>query len=267
MIAAGATSLWMITLRRFAMTKEQKTSVDALAEATRSRASFSGHGAALGAAGYREASDHPENCEFLGEPGQGIAISPGKGGFESIMIGVAWDNVITDNAGFFGKWFKKVKKVGVDLDIGCLYELKDGTRGSIQAFGEKFGAFDKPPYIALSGDERTGNAEGHDEYILVNGAHWKEIKRILVYIYIYQGAPSWSQIKPQIVVDVPGENDFYVTLQAHDDALALCAVAELENVRGGIRLTNRTEYFPGHNEMDRAFGFGLEWGDGRKERA
>lgn len=248
------------------MAKKSHTSVDSLAEASRSRVDFSGHGASLGAAGYREASDHPDNCEFLAEPGQSIAISPGKNGFESILIGVAWDNLAVEESGVFGKWFKKVRKVGVDLDIGCLYEMKDGTRGSIQAFGEKFGSYDGAPFISLSGDERTGDADGHDEFLRVNGAKWDDIKRVLVYIYIYGGAPRWSVIKPQIVVDVPGENDLYVTLQAHDEALALCAVAELESVRGGIKLTNRTEYFPGHLEMDRAFGFGLEWEDGKKER-
>lgn len=246
------------------MAKKQPNSLDSLAKASESVADFSGHGASLGAAGYREASDHPENCEFLGDPGQAISISPGADGFESMLIGVAWDNIRVEKSGLFGKWFKKVTKVGVDLDIGCLYELKDGTRGSIQAFGDKFGDFNEPPYMSLSGDERTGDAEGHDEYILVNGRKWEEIKRILVYIYIYKGAPTWSLIKPQIVLDVPGENDLYVTLSAHDDKLCLCAVGEIENVRNGIKLTNRTEYFPGHQEMDRAFGYGLEWADGKK---
>lgn len=249
------------------MADKPNPSQSSLADATRSRAKFSGHGGALGAAGYRVASDHPDNCEFLAEPGGNVAINPGADGFESILIGVAWDNVIVQEAGFISKFFKKARKVGVDLDIGCLYEMQDGTRGAIQAFGKKFGSLDTAPFISLSGDERTGCADGHDEYIMVNGKHWHEIKRILVYIYIYKGAPSWSKIKPQIVVDVPGENDFYVTLSAHNDALALCAVAGLENIRGGIRLTNYTEYFPGHMEMDRAFGFGLDWADGRKDQA
>ena len=249
------------------MAKKTQSSVDAIAKASASVVDFSGHGAALGAAGYREASDHADNCEFLNEPGQSIAVSPGAEGFESILLGVAWDNIRTENSGVFGKWFKKVQKIGVDLDIGCLYEMQDGTRGSIQAFGEKFGEFNDAPFMALSGDERTGDAEGHDEYILVNGKKWSEIKRMLVYIYIYKGAPSWSKIKPQIVIDVPGENDLYVTLNAHSDHLCLCAVGELENVRGGIKLTNRTEYFPGHEEMDRAFGYGLVWEDGEKAPA
>ncbi|MFP4098660.1 MAG: Tellurium resistance protein TerA [Alphaproteobacteria bacterium] len=248
--------------------KKEKTSFQSMADATRSVADFSGHGKALGAAGYKAKSDHPDNCEFLEEPGQSVAISPAQEEFESIMIGVAWDSYeVTEQPGFLGKLLKRSnfkKKCNVDLDIGCLYELHDGTRGCIQAFGEKFGAIDEPPFIQLSGDERTGDAEGHDEYMLIKGEHWNKIKRMLVYIYIYEGAPSWSVIKPQVVVDVPGEDDLYVTLKAHDDHLALCAIAELENVRGGIKLTNCTEYFPGHQEMDRAFGFGLAWADGKK---
>lgn len=246
------------------MSEKTQTSQDSLAEATRSRASFSGHGGSLGAAGYREAANNPDNCEFLNEPGSFVAVTPGAEGFESMLIGVAWDNITLQDSGFFGKMFKKARKVGVDLDIGCLYEMQDGTRGAIQAFGEKFGDFDGLPYMQLSGDERTGDAEGHDESILVNGRHWDKIKRVLVYIYIYEGAPRWSEINPQIILDVPGEDDLVVTLGAHDDALALCAVGGLENVRGGIKLTNYTEYFPGHAEMDRAFGFGLEWGEGQK---
>ena len=232
--------------------------------ATESRADFSGHGGALGASGYRVAANNPDNCEFLNEPGQHIAINCGDKGFEDILIGVEWDNTHVQNAGFFKKMLKKAQRQGVDLDIGCLYEMTDGTRGAIQAFGEKFGAYDQAPYIQLSGDERTGDAEGHDEHLLVNGARWNEIKRLLVYIYIYEGAPSWSQINPQIILDVPGEDDLVVTLGAHNDNLALCAVGGIENIRGGIKLTNYTEYFPGHAEMDRAFGFGLDWADGKK---
>ena len=246
------------------MNDKLNPSQNALAQATKSRASFSGHDGSLGAAGRRERANNAANSEYLNDPGQSIAISPKDEAFEDILIGVAWDNVQVQQAGFFGKLFKKVRNQGVDLDIGCLYEMQDGSRGAIQAFGEKFGNYDAVPFMALSGDERTGDAEGNDEYILVNGKYWNEIKRVLVYIYIYDGAPRWSEINPQIVLDVPGENDLYVTLGAHDDTLALCAVGGLENVRGGIKLTNYTEYFPGHQEMDRAFGYGLDWGDGQK---
>ncbi|MCE7887524.1 MAG: Tellurium resistance protein TerA [Alphaproteobacteria bacterium PRO2] len=247
------------------MTKDRKTSFDSLTEANRYRAKFSGHGKALGAAGVKEASYDPENSTHLRKPGESLAITPGEDGFKYILVGAAWDNIVAKKSGFFGKAAKKALKIGVDLDVGCLYELQDGTRGAVQAFGEKFGDFDQPPYMALSGDERTGEAKGYDEYVQINGAHWDKIKRVLVYFYIYSGAPNWAEINPKIILDVPGEEDLVVTLETHNDALAVCAVGGLENVRNGIKLTNYTEYFPGHAEMDRAFGFGLEWADGRKK--
>ena len=240
-------------------------SLDAMIEATRSRAEFSGHGRSLGAAGKRHSSIDPDNSEFLREPGQNVAISPGPGGFENILIGVEWDNIAAQNAGgFFSKLLNKARGKGVDVDLGCLYELEDGSRGAIQAFGEKFGDYTNAPYLALSDDERTGDTEGHDEYILVNGHHWGKIKRLLIYLYIYEGAPNWQALNPKVLIDVPGEDDLVVTLSEYEDHLALCAVGGLEQVRGGIKLTNYTEYFPGHYEMDRAFGFGLEWDDGKK---
>ena len=243
---------------------KDNNSMNSLIDATRSRADFSGHGSALGAAGERAKSFDADNCEHLREPGQTIAISTSAKGFESITIGAIWNNIYREKAGFFNRFFKKVTKTGVDLDLGCLYELKDGTRGAIQAFGEKFGSFDSPPYMCLSGDERTGDAQGQDEYIVVNGKHWDKIKKLLIYIYIYDGTPNWAEINPKILIDVPGEDDLAVSLASHNDRLALCAVGGLENVREGIILTNYTEYFPGHAEMDRAFGFGLEWDEGKK---
>lgn len=46
--------------------------------------------------------------------------------------------------------------------------------------------------------------------------------------------------------------------------LNVCVIAGLENVRNGIKLSHYTEYYPGHAEMDRAFGYGLQWDDGEK---
>lgn len=244
-------------------------------EATRSRAKFSGHGEAKGAAGFISPYDDSQPADFLSKPGQTAIVNPKKEGIKNFEIGVAWDNVpqarkTTQNkSGFFDKLLNKqpkqiFKKQGIDLDLGCLYELKSGKRGAIQAFGDMYGSLDSEPYIQLSGDERTGDAEGEDELLLVNGTRWDEIKQIIIYIYIYEGASNWEVVKPQIQVRVPEEKPMVVSLKARREELAICAVAGLENVRGGIRMTNYMEYFPGHPAMDRAFGFGLEWDDGQK---
>lgn len=239
-------------------------------EATRGRAKFSDHGKSLGAAGFLSPYDDEQNADFLSRPGETAIVNPPKDGMNTFEIGAAWDNIApkTQKQGFLQKLLGgnkiAVPHKGVDLDIGCLYELKDGTRGAIQAFGDRYGDFDNAPFMKLSGDERTGETEGEDEMIMVNGQKWDQIKRIVVYLYIYGGAKSWECVRPQIQLRVPSEKPMVVTLQAKRQELALCAVAGLENVRGGIKMTNYLEYFPGHAELDRAFGFGLDWTDGQK---
>lgn len=280
------------------------SSREAILNATKSRAKFSGHahGKALGAAGFISPLDENQAGDFLSKPGQTAIVNPTKEGIADFEIGLAWDNVSTQrNQGakndkkkvsffnqltdkLFGNDLKReaaekaairnqtaVKKFyahktsnGVDLDVGCLYELKNGKKGCIQAFGEMFGNLDEEPYIALSGDERTGESDGEDEVIHVNGKKWDEFKRIVIYVYIYGGADNWKEIQPQIQVRVPGEKPMIVSLSAQKNEFDLCAVAGLENVRRGIKMTNFLEYFPGHAAMDRAFGFGLKWEDGQK---
>ncbi len=258
------------------MSDSGNSSKNALLEATRSRADFSDHAESWGAAGYVSPYDDDQSADFLSQPGQTAIVNPTREGIRDFEIGVAWDQIDAvpsagEKKGFFKKILKPTrpkmlapKKKGVDLDVGCLYELNNGRRGAIQAFGNMFGSLSEEPYIQLSGDERTGEAEGEDELIKVNGKKWEEFKRIVIYIYIYEGADNWDTVKPQVQVRVPEEQPMIVSLNARKEKLALCAVAGLENIRGGIKMTNFMEYFPGHAEMDRAFGFGLEWDEGTK---
>lgn len=239
-------------------------SLGSLTEATRVRSKFSGHGRALGAAGYIDPNDQDFNADFLGKRNDTLSVTPPDGGFGDVRIAAAWDNRLRDDPSFLGKLFKWRKAVNIDLDLGILYELKDGQRGVVQAFGDLMGAYDRAPFLALSGDERTGDAQGDDEYVHLNGRHWSEFKRILIYIYIYQGALDWAMVRPQVQIRIPDQKPMVVTLSSHQKGLGLCAIAGIENVREGMRVTNYTEYFPGHAEMDRAFGFGIEWAGGYK---
>lgn len=238
---------------------------DSLAKASKSTATFSGHGTATGAAGVRE-NDIAGIQDLLDKSGESGLISPPENGFNSIHIGLAWNNIIVERAGGFMGLVKKATRQGVDLDLGCFYELDDGTRGILQPFGDLYGKFDNRPFITLSGDERTGNAEGDDEFLTINGQKWPHIRRILVYTYIYQGATDWSQIQPEITLDFgnTGENSLKIKPSLKTNSLTVCAIAMLKNVKNGIQIVTHGEYFASHASMDRAFGFGLKWEDGAK---
>ena len=245
--------------------KPQDTSLTSLAEANRDRSRFSGHGRSMGSAGYIDPSDRHQNIDFLGRRDDTISLSPPAEGFMDVSIAAAWDNQMVADRTLMGRLLKRTQPANIDLDLGVLYELTDGRRGAIQALGDTMGHYDEAPYLSLSGDERTGDADGDDESIRLNGRFWSKFKRLLIYVYIYEGAQDWAQVRPQIHLRVSGQKPVVVMLSSHQKGLGLCAITGIENVRNGMRVTNYTEYFPGHAEMDRAFGFGIDWDEGMKQ--
>ena len=245
-------------------TKDSNNSLASLAEASRDRGHYSGHGRSIGSAGYVDPNDQFNNADFLGRRNDTLSISPPAGGFADIGIAAAWDSREVAAKGLLNRLLKKTRPVNIDLDLGVLYELQDGRRGAIQALGDTLGNYNDAPFLALSGDERTGNKDGDDEFIHLNGVHWPKFKRILVYVYIYSGAQDWGQVRPQIHLRVAGQKPVIVTLSSSHKDLGVCAIAGIENVRNGLKITNYTEYFPGQSEMDRAFGFGINWDEGAK---
>lgn len=243
----------------------ENVSQDALSEADRTRNRFSTYQGALGEAGYREINTSMKETDFLGTPGEAIALTPGPNGFGEIYVGCAWNLRQDQDRSFFGKLFKRTKNIKVDIDLGCLYELQNGTKGALQALGREDGHFESAPFIRLSHDERTGASPGDDEFMRINGTEWRHLKRVILYAYIYEGAPDWSRVRPEIGVKIAGHNNMSVKPKAHLQNMAVIAIALIENIRDGFKMTNLTEYFPGQAEMDRAYGFGLQWDDGLKE--
>ena len=151
----------------------------------------------------------------------------------------------------------------IDLDLGCLFELKDGRKGSVQALGKAFGSLQNPPYIALDGDDRTGESEG-GENLRVNGAKISEIKRILVYTFIYEGAANWQEAKGVVTLRYPGSEDLIVRLDEYDYR-KMCAIALLENNDGeSFTVQKLVRYFAGHRPMDEEYHWGLHWVAGSK---
>ena len=81
--------------------------------------------------------------------------------------------------------------VNVDLDLACMYELTDGTKGVVQPLGNFLGDWNAPPFVKLTGDDRFGSPSG--ETIYVNLDHKDRIKRLLFFVYIYDGTPAFDR--------------------------------------------------------------------------
>lgn len=64
--------------------------------------------------------------------------------------------------------------------------MQDGTKSVIQALGNRFGDFNGFPFIQLSADDRTGALQG-GEWLRINGKYWQEIRRVVLFAFIYEG--------------------------------------------------------------------------------
>ena len=90
------------------------------------------------------------------QKGQKVSLKKSSSaGLGEILVNLNW-NAKPPKKGFFANLLSGSS--AIDLDLGCLFELKDGSKGAVQALGNAFGALNRPPFIALDGDDRTGAA-------------------------------------------------------------------------------------------------------------
>ncbi|MER7764761.1 Tellurium resistance [Streptomyces sp. NPDC097619] len=153
--------------------------------------------------------------------------------------------------------------VNVDLDIGCLYELADGTRGVVQPLGNLLGDLNGPPYVKLSGDDRFGAPSG--ETLFVNLDHADKIKRLLVFAYIYDQTPAFDRTHALVTLYPVTGPRIEIALDERQPQARSCAVLLLENVKDELVVRREVKFVYGFQaELDRLYGWGLQWGRGYK---
>ncbi|HFF3761133.1 TerD family protein [Stenotrophomonas forensis] len=189
-----------------------------------------------------------------------ISLAKQGGAFGEIKINLNWNKRTASKgllAGIFGGGG------GIDLDLRCLFELKDGSKGAVQALGRVFGDFDRAPFIRLMGDDRTG-ANNDGEWMRINGARWDDIKRIIVFTSIYEGVTNWGETDGVVTVFVPGNAPIEVKLDEGASNSRNCAIVLLENIGGEISVKREVQYFASEPDIDQRFGWGLRWSAGSK---
>jgi tellurite resistance protein TerA len=169
-------------------------------------------------------------------------------------------------AGGGGGLFKRLAPA-LDLDLGCLYEFTDGTKGVVQALGNSFTARPRGVHenvIWLDGDDRSGsNAAG--ENLFVNLAHVDKIKRIMVFALIYEGAANWAAADGVVTLFPAAGPQIEVRLDDSRDGARICGIAMLESTGGDLSVRREVNYLNGGQRvLDETYGWGMNWTAGRK---
>lgn len=158
------------------------------------------------------------------------------------------------------------KNSSLDLDLGCLYEFSDGTKGVVQALGNSFRAVNRArrTLITLDGDDRSGQVST-GENLSVDLADPSLISRVLVFALIYEGAANWADAKGVVTMYPTGAAPVEILLDDPRDGARICAVALLHNQGGEIVVEREVKYLDGaQRALDAEYGWGMNWASGRK---
>jgi tellurite resistance protein TerA len=149
---------------------------------------------------------------------------------------------------------------GVDLDLGCMFELKNGLKGVIQPLGRYLGSSTTEPFILLDKDDRSGSASDGENMVI----HKPDIiNRVLIFALIYEGTALFSQVNGRLTIKT-NQEEILIRLDNPDATKRFCVVGLFENKGAGLVLSKEERYFEGHAACDAQYGFGFEWRAGSK---
>ncbi|MFJ9883284.1 TerD family protein [[Kitasatospora] papulosa] len=157
----------------------------------------------------------------------------------------------------------------LDLDLCALYELTDGRKGVVQALGNAFGSLRQPPYIHLDGDDRTG-AVSTGENLTVNLDHKDQLRRVLIFVTIYEGARSFADLHATVTLQPQNGAAIDFSLDECTVPSAVCALALITSDGRDLTVQREARYLvpqrgvSPQRTIDAAYGWGMNWTPGRK---
>lgn len=164
-------------------------------------------------------------------------------------------------------WNKDVKtglfatKKAIDLDLACMFRLKTGEQGVIQALGNAFGSDSGLPFIKLDHDDRTGSSNNGENMFFSKP---ELLDFVVVFAYIYEGAQGWQGTKGVVTLTQENGSDITISLDEAKTNQRFCVVASMTNTDGQLIIKREELYFNGHREVDQHYGFGFRWSTGHK---
>jgi tellurite resistance protein TerA len=178
-----------------------------------------------------------------------IDLTKRAGDLGLIKANLNWNQ---QSGGFF--------KSKIDLDLGAFVELNNGQREIVQALGNQF---EFTPYIKLLADDRTG-ASRDGEWLHIDGDKIQDVKRIIIFAFIYKGSVNWGEANAEVTLYVPGMPPIETKLTEQDKSKRFCAIAELSVNNSTVKVEQLNRLFNGHKECDQAFCWGFKWKAGSK---
>ncbi len=181
-----------------------------------------------------------------------------------IHVNLKWKSkpAKSGGGGLFGGWFGGGgSDKQQDLDLGCMYEPRAGANGVIQALGNLFGSKTDAPHIYLDGDDRSGDSAGGENLYILRP---KSMKRVVLFAYFYEGDSDFRALNATVTLKVENGEEIVIELDNPVASRKFCALVSVSSDGDKVTVTKEEKYFGGHEECDKAYGFGFRWTKGSK---
>lgn len=200
-------------------------------------------------------------------------ISLDKTSNQSININLNWTSGNKQKKGFFASLFGGNDEI--DLDLGCYFELIDGTASCIDGLQfangnggprnvfSRQGCYTNIPFIWHTGDDRSGSVQ-EGENIIVNPAGTQFIRRMVIYTYIYEGAARWDETDAVVTVSVPNQAPVVVEMGKQHNKNKFCVIASLYFSENEVQVRKDVTFHTDHYDCDQSYHWGLRWQPGSK---
>lgn len=197
-----------------------------------------------------------------------VSLAKQGGTSGALRVNLSWQ-VRKQFQGWGAKLGRAVAMHGdLDLDLCALYELSDGRKGVVQALGNAFGALNQPPFIHLDGDDRTGGTPG--ENLTVNLDHLQHIRRVVIFVTIYEGARSFADLDATVTLQPQHGAAIDFSLGECTVPSTVCALALITNTGSDLVVQREARFLvpqrgvSPQRTVDQAYGWGMNWTPGRK---
>ncbi|MBF6476276.1 MULTISPECIES: TerD family protein [Nocardia] len=153
----------------------------------------------------------------------------------------------------------------LDLDLCCFWELADGRKGDIRPVGD-FGSLERPPFIRLDADDRSGTGAA-GENLEIDLGRAAEFRRILVFATLYDGAADFRGVRATAALYPAGAPPIELTVDGCTDGSRDVVLVLIENTGADLVVRREGRFVPpppnrprwGVTEVDKAYAWGLNW--------
>lgn len=167
------------------------------------------------------------------------------------------DPVPASGGGYLGARLSCSSGPDTGLELGALAEYTDGSVAAVRAGGGASGSLASWPFLAGGG---AGGAS-----LRLNLRHTATFRRFLLYVCGRQGAADLREFGATVTLTAPGSDGRGIGLDQAPRGATGCAVAVAAvdgtevSLRRELRWFNPTPMLADQEQIDRAYGYGVEW--------